>query len=230
VIISSGDIVREWAGLVVERVGPHLLAKLEAAHGPQWLDRVNDNLTRSGRRPGSGIGDVRLCLAVFAFDDVAGWAHPMWRSMAGELLGFIESDVPVSDTQADRAIAIALSFAREWPRIGSHEPTADAVDETDRDGYGQSKWFTLSFTRPRRADVTGGSEDPQIAAPALLWRAWHDAIVESLRPHLEEGWSPLEPPGPQHFELQVRWRRGVVDTRWEVYVVRFQLLLTRTRP
>jgi hypothetical protein len=101
------------------------------------------------------------------------------------------------------------------------------VDETDDDGYGQTKWFTLSFTRPRQADVTGGSDDPRIAAPELLWRAWHEGILGCLRAHLEEGWTPLEPPGPQHFALRVRWRR---PARREVHVVRFQLLLTRTRP
>jgi hypothetical protein len=234
VLIHAADIVRESARLVADRIAPHLLTQLDSAYGPGWLERINATLVKSGRRPGSGLDDDVLCLTVFVHDEAAGWAHKRWRSMAREVLYLLErvrAGRMVSDSKADLATTIAHSFAREWPDPEYPGPPDEVADETDDndDGYGRSKWFTLSFGRPRTPDAWGWQYDPRDEASEFLWESWQTTILEYLRPHLEDGWTPLEPPGPEHLELQLRRRSRLRGPEWEAYLFKFRLLLTRTR-
>jgi hypothetical protein len=234
VLIHAADIVRESARLVADRIAPHLLTQLESAYGPGWLERINATLAQSGRRPGSGLDDDVLCLTVFAYDEAFGSVHKTWRSMARELLGLVDrasAGRKARDYEADRATAIAHSFAREWADPEDPGPPDEVVDETDDndDGYGQSKWFTLSFSRPRTPDAWGWTYDPGDEASDFLWESWQTTILEYLRPHLEDGWTPFEPPGPEHLEVQLRRRASLTGARWEAYLFKFRLLLTRTR-
>jgi len=231
-----------------------LRSQLEVAYGPGWLEQVNANLKASGRHPGAGLEDPELCLAVFGFDPAASWAHQSWRSMARVLLDLTDRPGlgrPLMDDDAKRAVAIADSFRAEWGGPGAMEGEDAVVDETeDDDGFAQTKWFALSFHTDGRPDACGDARlNPTVAAPDMVWQRWRGSVVEHLRPHLEAGWTPLEPPGPQHLELEVRWldrdwkRELLVDAasaltrtflpgppqRWEASGVGFRLLLTKSR-
>jgi len=252
-LISSRDSILRSAVLVADLVAPSLHRSLEAAYGPGWLELVNASLRASGRRPGCGLEDARMCLVVLAHDPAGGWAHEAWRSMARVLLDLLDSadlGKPVTDHQVGRAFAIAQSFQRGWN--GYVSPRTIVVDDeapgTDGDGLEQTNWFTVSFTRGKGPDAWGdASVSPQFVAADIIWSYWHSDLLEYLRRRLEQGWVPLEPPGPRHLDVEIRWlgmdwgaellataasgltRRFVPSPpeRWEAYLVRFRVLLAR---
>jgi hypothetical protein len=254
-LISARESLLRSAGLVARLIAPDLLASLETDYGPGWLERVNSNLTASGRRPGPGLDDPHLCLVVFAYDAAAGWAHESWRSMARvllELLDRVDLGTEVTERQVARAFAIVDEFRREWggPPAPRTIVVDDVVPEAQSDGPARTKWFSLSFSRGSGPDAWGdASVHPQLAAADLVWSCWGGDILEYLRPSLEQGWMPLEPPGARHLDLEVRWlgknwkqevllaaaselTRTLLPSppqRWDAYLVGFRLLLTRPR-
>ncbi len=110
----------------------------------------------------------------------------------------------------------------------------------------EQTWFVLPLADAFRGPAAYGSgTDAFTAAPPMVWAAVAGVVHQRLQPWLDDGWSLIEIPGPQHLLLTYRWHRrwGVIllaglskqggspdVTKWEAYAHEFRVLLSRRRP